>query len=162
MRRYGRFGCLLAALWLALAMAGASPQLHHTLHEDANDAEHSCVIEHVGEGAFLFSPEPVLTVRQHDAVVSGFAASRILVTSRDYRLTFSRGPPPLPHIPNGCRLEPDQGSRSCALNLQLWTEFFPGAEFYMQIFYEIFQGDRVVFCSLAERRNGSVPGDKLD
>ena len=96
MRRYGRFGCLLAALWLALAMAGASPQLHHTLHEDAANPEHCCVIEHVGQGAFLFSPEPVTTVWQPVLAFSAFETSQIILPSRDFRVALSRGPPALP------------------------------------------------------------------
>ena len=96
MRRYTRFGCLLAALWLVLAMMGASPQLHHKLHEEANSPEHSCVIEHIGEGAFVFSPDPVVATSAPEPLFSSFAISSDIPSSRDFRVAPSRGPPSLP------------------------------------------------------------------
>ena len=93
MRRYTRFGCLLAALWLALAMCGASPQLHHKLHEDAANPEHSCVIEHVSQGAFLFTPQPPGAIAPAKIIVSNFEPASFPLCSRDFRVAFSRGPP---------------------------------------------------------------------
>lgn len=93
MQRYTRFGCLLAALWLALAMCGASPQLHHKLHEDATNPEHSCVIEHVSHGAFLFMPEPLSPTAPAEIIISSFNPTSPFLPSRDFRVAFSRGPP---------------------------------------------------------------------
>jgi hypothetical protein len=96
MRRYARFGCLLAALWLALAMCGASPQLHHKLHEDAAHPEHSCVVEHVSQGAFLFNPEPPVALAPTEVIASNFEPASPFLPSRDFRIAFSRGPPASP------------------------------------------------------------------
>jgi len=96
MRRYTRLGCLLAALWLVLAMLGASPQLHRALHQDANSPEHSCVIEHVSQGLFLFSPDSVATVVRSEPILSTPATFALFVSSRDFRIAPSRGPPSLP------------------------------------------------------------------
>ncbi len=96
MRRYTRFGCLLAALWLVLAMFGASPQLHRALHQDANSPEHSCVIEHVGQGLFLFSPDSAVTVIGSEPILFTPATPALLISSRDFGVAPSRGPPSLP------------------------------------------------------------------
>jgi hypothetical protein len=93
MRRYTRLRCLLAALWLALAMCGASPQLHHKLHEDAANPEHSCVIEHVSQGAFLFMLEPIIPTAPAEIIISSFEPALPFLPSRDFRVAFSRGPP---------------------------------------------------------------------
>ena len=98
MRRYARFGCLLAALWLALAMCGASPQLHHKLHEDAANPEHSCVIEHLSQGAFLFMPQPPVAIAPPKIIVSIFEPAFYVPLTRDFRVAFSRGPPASPTV----------------------------------------------------------------
>ena len=96
MRWNARFGCLLAALWLALAMTGASPQLHQALHADADAPEHSCVIEHISQGAFFFSPDPPVTAAQSPLFSFSVELASVILVSRDFRVAFSRGPPSFP------------------------------------------------------------------
>lgn len=96
MRWNAKFGCLLAALWLALAMVGASPQLHHTLHEDANSPEHSCVIEHINQGSVLFTPAIPLVAPSATVIFRTLSFDSLILPSRDYRVALSRGPPAFP------------------------------------------------------------------
>jgi hypothetical protein len=95
MLRYTRFGCLLAVLWLVLALIGASPQLHRALHQDANSPEHSCVIEHISQGLFLFSPDSVVTIVRSEPILSPPATPALFVSSRDFGMAPNRGPPSL-------------------------------------------------------------------
>src|SRR5687767_8753649 len=96
MRWHARFGCLLAALWLALAMLGASPQLHHTLHEDADSSEHSCVIEHISEGSVLFTPTLPIVAPDSPVIFPRPSFDSVILPSRDFRVALSRGPPSFP------------------------------------------------------------------
>ena len=96
MRWNARFGCVLAALWLVLALAGASPQLHQALHEDANAPDHSCVIEHIAQGAFVFMPADAVAVLHPVEFFFSPPSSPVVLPARDHRVALSRGPPSLP------------------------------------------------------------------
>jgi hypothetical protein len=46
--------CLSAGFLWALAL-GASPQLHHRVHKDANRVEHSCAATMIASGSYDYS-----------------------------------------------------------------------------------------------------------
>jgi len=114
---------LVAALWLMVGVVSASPRLHHALHEDSTAPDHSCVIERISQGSFLFTPPQPVVAPVSPVTIASVEFESIVLPSCDFRVAPSRGPPAL-HISNGCRLRPDQGSQSCAFNLQLSTDFF--------------------------------------
>ncbi|HKQ39930.1 MAG TPA: hypothetical protein VJ063_17765 [Verrucomicrobiae bacterium] len=86
----------VAALWLMVAVVGASPQLHRALHEDSTAPDHSCVIERISQGSLLFSPAPPVVISVYRAIVASFEFDFIILPSRDDRIAPSRGPPALP------------------------------------------------------------------
>ena len=90
------FSGFAAALWLALSLFGSSPSLHRSLHQDANSPDHSCVVQQVGHGSFFFSPDAAITIPQPEIPVANFEAYPSFLTTRDFRIALSRGPPTLP------------------------------------------------------------------
>jgi len=90
------FSGFAAALWLALSLFGSSPALHRSLHDDANSPNHSCVVQQVGHGCFLFSPDTTVTIPQPEIPVSNFESQSSFLSSRDFRVALSRGPPSFP------------------------------------------------------------------
>jgi len=86
---------LAAALWLALSLFGASPALHRSLHDNASSPDHSCVIQQVGHGCFLFSPGSAITIAQPLITIANSQACIPRFCSRDFRLPLTRGPPTL-------------------------------------------------------------------
>lgn len=92
--RFGALSGVMAALWLALALFGASSHLHHLLHDDAGTAEHSCVIEHISHGEVLCLPQMDCSTESRPTVVlSLHEVSSFLWSARDFRVALSRGPP---------------------------------------------------------------------
>src|SRR3954471_14920625 len=87
------FSGFAAALWLALSLFGASPALHRSLHQDANSPDHSCVVQQVGHGCFLFSPATAVTIAQPLIAITTSEPGNPSFSSRDFRVAFSRGPP---------------------------------------------------------------------
>ena len=84
----------MLGLWLVLFALTISPQLHRLLHEDADGADHHCLVTQI----------------QHQPVLSGFVAAVLpaapvletvctpladvrFVPAYDYRLSPSRAPP---------------------------------------------------------------------
>src|SRR5262245_31788559 len=90
------FGGFAAALWLALSLFGASPALHRSLHEDANSPDHSCVIQQVGHGCFLFSPGNAIAISQPLVAAASFQVTIPSFSSCDFRVALGRGPPAFP------------------------------------------------------------------
>ncbi|HTD88095.1 MAG TPA: hypothetical protein VK850_16090 [Candidatus Binatia bacterium] len=86
---------LVAALWLMVAVVGACPQLHHALHEDSTAPDHSCVVERVTNGSFLFSPAQPVVVAIRPVLAGRFESDPIILPARDFRVALSRGPPSL-------------------------------------------------------------------
>ena len=89
-------GALVAALWLMVGALSASPHLHHALHEDSTAPDHSCVIERISQGSFLFSPAPPVVVASQPVVLASFEYDSVVIPSRDFRIALSRGPPSIP------------------------------------------------------------------
>ena len=93
---FGVISGLLVVLWLALALVGASAQLHRAIHPDSHAADHSCVIEHINQGSVLFASAPLIPVPVGAIVLSSFLANSAILPSRDFRVALSRGPPSFP------------------------------------------------------------------
>ena len=87
---------LVAALWLMVGAVSASPRLHHVLHEDSTAPDHSCVVERISQGSFLFSPAPPIIVSHAPVLFGSFEFASLLLALRDFWVAFSRGPPTLP------------------------------------------------------------------
>jgi len=87
---------MVAALWLLVGLVSASPQLHHALHEDSTAPDHSCVIERISQGSFLFSPPQPVVAPVCPVTVASFEFESIVLPSRDFRVALSRGPPAFP------------------------------------------------------------------
>lgn len=87
---------LVAALWLMVAVIGASARLHHALHEDSTAPDHSCVIERISQGSFEFTAASPVIVSICPVVVVSFEFDSIVLPSRDFHVAPSRGPPALP------------------------------------------------------------------
>lgn len=94
--RFGALSGVMAALWLALALCGASPQLHHVLHVESESPEHSCVIEYISQGEVLFAPEGAVAFTAAAVSFSFHESPSAIWPARDFRVAFSRGPPSLP------------------------------------------------------------------
>lgn len=83
----------VAALWVMVAVIGASARLHHALHEDSTAPDHSCVVERISQGAFVFSAAPPIVVPVCAITAASFEFDSLVLPSRDYRVALSRGPP---------------------------------------------------------------------
>lgn len=82
---------LLLGLWVFVALLAAVPALHHVFHTEADSPTHHCVVEQLGSGIHVASPDAVV-----GSVVGSVyfpPADFILPSSLDLRLAFSRGPP---------------------------------------------------------------------
>jgi hypothetical protein len=97
-RRYGvgRLAALvlMLLLWLGTLAAAASPQLHRLLHQDAQSANHHCLITQIQEQPLLAA----FTIVTAPLAISAFFGSVSLpelrfVSASDYRLSPSRAPP---------------------------------------------------------------------
>ena len=81
-------------LWLVTAALSASPDLHHFLHQEAQNATHNCLITQLQHQPLLVafavfvSPPPVALPLE----ASHFAEFQLL-PALEYRLSPSRAPP---------------------------------------------------------------------
>ena len=83
-------------LWLASFALAASPQLHRLLHQDAHNLNHHCLITQIKQQDLAAGCPVALEAAP---LIGGFglvvALDQQCVSSFDFRVSFSRGPPSL-------------------------------------------------------------------
>ena len=87
------FAALLAGLYLCLSLAAADHALHRSLHADAGQPGHQCVLTLLGQGQVDVEPPAVASVRRVEMFASTLPSTEPLPAPLCRRLPPSRGPP---------------------------------------------------------------------
>ena len=90
---------LMLALWLVMVLLTVSPQLHHLLHEDSQDATHHCLVTQLGDGSFITGDAGITSpVEPPAASFSAIISESDVSSATDRRLPSGRAPPATPSI----------------------------------------------------------------
>jgi hypothetical protein len=82
------------ALWLLTGFLAVSEDLHQCLHDDADAAQHECLITKYSEGQFLNGPAPAPLAKVADVLtVPVTHVHDVIFASIDFRLPPGRAPP---------------------------------------------------------------------
>jgi hypothetical protein len=87
---------LLGLVWLTMALASVSPELHQLLHSDSHNTGHECIVTLLGQSLVLSENCPLLLVtpvRLADRVSAHRESLRL--PAADHPLAPSRAPPVL-------------------------------------------------------------------
>jgi hypothetical protein len=84
---------LMLALWLGLAGASASEELHHLLHSDSHQHHHECLVTSFAKSQFLHSAVEVEVSRPAACFPRELPAESRSAGASDLRLAPGRAPP---------------------------------------------------------------------
>jgi len=83
-------------VWLGTVALTVSPELHHLLHQDAQGANHNCLITQIQQHPLLAGFAPIAAPAPAPVVVALVCSAEVqFLPARDYRVSPSRAPPSL-------------------------------------------------------------------
>ena len=84
----------LVFMWLGICALEVSPELHHLLHNDANNPAHNCLVTQLQHHSIISGAAPMLVPMAPVAWSPPLVRYDFqLLRSFDYRLSPSRAPP---------------------------------------------------------------------